>query len=465
MLPRILSIILVPLFTSVLGKENYGIYTALMAYLILGNVLLSYGMETAFFRFITKYPNKKRAIQGTALSSIAVSTVLFFSLAYLFKSPIANFLEFKQSYLVYAFGILALDALVVVPFAWFRVNERPMRYAVIKIANVAVNLGLNLFFFLVLPGLAVGSDFWSGLLLEDPIHYVFLANIIASGLTCIALLPIYTKVRLQFEKGLWKEMMRYAVPILIAGIAFSINESFDKILLKYLLPEAIAASEIGVYGACYKLGVFMTLFSTAFRLGIEPFFFNHASSGNAKVTYATITKYFAILGSLILLFVVIFIDVLKLLLLPESSYWVALGIVPIILLANLCLGIYHNLSVWYKITDHTKFGAYISAIGALITLILNFVLIPKYSYMGSAWATLAAYGTMMSLSWYFGRRFYPIPYDLKKILGYMILSIGLSIISFYVLDRNYYYSIPLFLVFLVILYFGEKKDLMRILKK
>ncbi len=436
-----------------------------MAYLILGNVLLSYGMETAFFRFITKDANRKKVIQGTALTALLVTTLVFFGITYMFKGPLAALLDFKEIHLIYALGILALDALVVVPFAWFRVNEQPMRYAVIKIANVGVNLGLNLFFFLLLPRLIASSDLWSFVDFDDQIIYVFLANLVASGLTLVVLLPIYTKVRLQFDVQIWKSMMRYAVPVLIAGIAFSVNEAFDKILLKYLLPEDVADAEVGVYAACYKLGVFMTLFSTAFRLGIEPFFFNHATSGNAKQTYAIITKYFAILGSGIMLFVVVFIDLLKVLLLPNAVYWVALGIVPVILLANLCLGIYHNLSVWYKITDRTKFGAYISVIGALITLILNFILIPKYSYMGSACATLAAYGTMMGLSWYFGRKFYYIPYDLKKILGYIGLSILLSSSSFYIFDRNYYYSIPMFVLFLVILYIGEKKEFIQLIKK
>ena len=396
-LPRVLGIILVPLFTTVLGKEQYGVYSALMAYFILGNVVLTYGMETAFFRFINKEPDRKLLIQGTALTSLTISSVLFFAFGYIFRAQVGEFLDFKTTYIAYAFGILTLDTLAVLPFAWFRAYEKPMRYAIIKIANVGVNLGLNLFFFLVLPSLNTSVDsVWNVLHFEDPIVYVFLANLIASGFTFLILLPIYFKIGFRFEVSIWKTMLHYAGPILIAGIAFSINEAFDKILLKYLLPEDVADAAIGVYSGCYKLGVFMALFSTAFRLGIEPFFFNHAGNTNAKQTYALITKYFTIFGSCILVFVVVFVDLLKHLLLPNPEFWVALGIVPIILIANLCLGIYHNLSVWYKITDRTKFGAYISMIGALITLIVNFALIPKYGYYGSAVATLAAYGSMMS---------------------------------------------------------------------
>ena len=260
-------------------------------------------------------------------------------------------------------------------------------------------------------------------------------------------------------------MLKYAFPVLIAGIAFSINEAFDKIMLKYLLPENTAEAEVGVYAACYKLGVFMTLFATAFRLGIEPFFFNHAKEANAKTTYATITKYFTIFGSVILLVVIVYIDVFKEILITDSEYWVALSIVPIILLANLCLGIYHNLSVWYKVTDMTRFGAYISIVGAFLTLLLNFILIPVISYMGSAIATLAAYGTMMFLSYFFGKKYYPVPYNLKKIGGYLLLSVVFSAIAFYGFDRNLIVGTVLLLVFLLLVFFSEKKDLKRIINK
>src|SRR5690606_12142156 len=194
----------------------------------------------------------------------------------------------------------------------------------------------------------------------------------------------------------------------IAGIAYAINETFDRILLEWLLPENIAEREIGLYAACYKLAVFMTLFATAFRLGIEPFFFSKATADNARETYAQITRYFVALGSIILITVVVFADLLKYIIIPKSTYWEAMDIVPLILIANFCLGIYHNLSVWYKITDRTKFGAYISIAGAVLTLIINIILIPKISYMGSAIATVVAYGSMMFLSYYFGQKYYKI---------------------------------------------------------
>jgi len=278
-------------------------------------------------------------------------------------------------------------------------------------------------------------------------------------------MPLYFKMKLSFDPVIWKKMMKYALPVLIAGIAFSINEAFDKILLRYLLPSDIADAELGMYAACYKLGVFMTLFATAFRLGIEPFFFNHSKSENAKETYAAITKYFAILGSFILLFVVVFLDFFKLVLIPDSSFWEALVIVPIILLANLCLGIYHNLSVWYKVTDRTKFGAYISVFGAIITLTLNLLLIPIISYKGSAIATLAAYGSMMLVSYFLGRKYYKVPYELKKIGFYLLLSIVFSVFSFYVFQGSVWKGTVMLTVFLGIIFVSEKKEIKQLIKR
>jgi len=425
-------------------------------------------METAFFRFINKDISKKKIVQSTALTSLTITSLIFLIISLFFKEPLSQFLEFKTEYITYTLWILAIDALAVLPFVWFRANEKPMNYAVIKIFNVCVNLGFNLFFFLMLPGLAEDSpsSFWNTIYSEEnKLAYIFIANLIASAITLVVLLPIYIKIGFKFNKVIWKKMFKYALPVLIAGIAFSINEAFDKILLKYLLPSDIADAEVGVYAACYKLGVFMTLFATAFRLGIEPFFFNHAGHENARKTYATITKYFTVFGSFILLFVVVYIDVFKRILIPQSEYWIALSIVPIILLANLCLGIYHNLSVWYKVTDHTKYGAYISVIGAVITIGLNFLLIPFISYQGSAIATLAAYGTMMLLSYFLGQKYYEVPYDIKKIGTYLIVSIVFSGLSFYLFDGNLWIGSVLLAVFIMFIFISEKKEFSLILKK
>ncbi|MEM0517686.1 oligosaccharide flippase family protein [Aequorivita flava] len=465
-LPRLLTVILVPLYVKVLLPEEYGIYSTVMAFLILGNVLLSYGMETAFFRFITKHTSQQKIVQSTTLTSLTVSTLLFLGITLLLRNNIAEISEFKPEFVTYGLIILALDALVVLPFAWFRVNEKPTRYAAIKIFNVVINLAFNIFFLLILPKLAANSSYWNALWYpENKVAYVFIANLIASAVTLLVLLPLYVKIGLGFNRVIWKQMMRYALPVLFAGIAFSINEAFDRILLKYLLPENIAEIQVGLYSACYKLGMFMTLFVMAFRLGIEPFFFNHSKESNAKTTYATITKYFTLFGCFILLVVVVYIDVFKRILIPNSQYWEALKIVPLILLANLFLGIYHNLSVWYKVTDRTKYGAYISIFAAAVTLVLNYILIPIIGYMGSAIATLAAYGSMMVLSYLYGRKYYDVPYDVKKISSYLLLAVGFSGISFYIFNGNIYLGTALLLVFTAIMYYSEKNDFLKIIKK
>ena len=465
-LPRVLSVILVPLYVEVLLPEEYGVYATVMAFLILGNVLLSYGMETAFFRFVTKDVSQKRIVQSTSLTSLTISSLVFLAISLLFRNQIAAISDFKAEYVTYGLWILALDALVVLPFVWFRANEKPMRYASIKIFNVVINLGLNLFFFLVLPKWAESSMFWQNLWHADnKVAYVFIANLIASAITLVILLPVYIKIGFGFNKTIWKQMMKYALPVLVAGIAFSVNEAFDRILLKYLLPENIAEVEVGLYSACYKLGMFMTIFVMAFRLGIEPFFFNHSSSKNAKNTYAAITKYFTLFGCLILLVVVVYMDIFKRILIPNSQYWEALKIVPLILLANLFLGIYHNLSVWYKITDRTKFGAYISVFAAVVTLGLNFLLIPYISYMGSAIATLAAYGSMMVLSYLYGRKYYNVPYEVKKLSAYLLMAIAFSAISFYLFKGNIWIGSGLLLVFATTLFYLEKEEFLKIIKK
>ena len=461
------SFLLVPLYTDLLPKAAYGKVTIIFAWMIFFNVILAYGMETTFFRFYNNETDKKAVIETTTVS-IFWSTLLFLFPALLLKNYLADLSGIDVQYIIYTIWILVLDALVIVPFSKLRAYQRPMIYAVIKIGNVVVNLSLNVFFLIYLPEIAQENpdSFLGSLYTENfEIGYIFVSNIIASLLTFIALSPNYFHVNWQFDFNLWKRMMRYGLPIMVAGIAFAINEQFDKILLGKLLPANIAEAEVGVYSACYKLGLFMVLFRTAYTLGIEPFFFSHSKNENAPQTYATITKYFVIFGSFILLSVIVFADILKYLMIRDSSYWEAMKVVPLIILANFFLGIYTNLSVWYKLIDKTYIGAYISIVGAIVTLVLNFLLIPKMSYYGSAIATIAAYGTMMGISYFLGNKYYPIPYDIKKITGYLGLSILFSIISFYYFRENYFVGIPLLLAFMYFIYHNEKETLNKILKR
>jgi len=467
-LPRMLSFLLVPLYTSpevLSSPAEYGKVSVIFSYFVLFNVILAYGMETAFFRFFNKEDDKD-AVVGTATISLITSSIVFFVLALLFQNQIANYINIDVKYINLVIWILLLDALVIIPFAWLRANQKPMRYAIVKILNVVINIGLNLFLLLSLQDLAQNGGVFEGIYKPNfEVSYIFIANLVSSAFTLVLMFSFYTKLKYKFDISLWKQMMKYAVPVLIAGIAFSINETFDRILLKELLPADVADNEIGMYSACYKLALFMTLFATAYRLGIEPYFFSHAKTKNPQKNYASILEFFVAFGSIILLAVVVFADVLKPIIIRSEAYWEAMWIVPIILIANFCLGIYHNLSVWYKITDRTKFGAYISVVGAIVTLIINFVFIESYSYKASAIATLVAYAIMMLLSYYFGRKYYPIPYNIKKIGLYMLTSIFLSVLSFYYYPSNYFIGITMLIVFLVLVIVLEKNQLKQVLKR
>ena len=447
-----------------------GEVSIIFSYLVFFNVVLSYGMETSFFRFYNAEADKKNVI-STSTVSLFWSSIGFLILALLFRHSLAAWSDINVEYITYTIWILTLDALAIVPFSKLRAEKRPMRYATIKMTNVSINLLLNVFFLAFLPKIVANNPngFLSTIYIENfQIGYIFIANVVASLVTLLVLIPNYIHISWKFDVVLWKKMMKYGLPILFAGIAFAINEHFDKILLDWM---HVPLSEIGAYAACYKIGMFMVLYRTAYTLGIEPFFFSHASNENAQQTYATITKYFVIFGSFICLFVIVFADLLKHFLVPNPSYWNAMKVVPLIVFANFFLGIYTNLSVWYKLIDRTKVGAYISLIGAAVTLILNYVLIPLHgpfgSYYGSAIATIAAYGSMMIISYKWGQKHYPIPYDFNKIFSYLGLTILFSAISFYIplLRGNYLVKAVLLFVFLYFIYHNEKETLLRIIKR
>lgn len=448
-LPRVLSVVLVRLYTQVFEEAaGYGEYTTIYAWIAIFNVFLSYGMETAFFRFYQQDYNKGQVV-STSLTSLLFSSLGFLFLGFLFAAPLSAFTGIRAGFISYTLLILVLDALVVVPFAILRAHQKPKQYAIIKFCNVLINLCLNLFFLLLLPKWATQGEFWASLYLPNfAIQYIFIANLIASAFTLLYFLPVYFKTPLGINKAIWVSMITYAYPVMIAGLAFTVNEVFDKILLD----QMVGKEQSGIYAACYKLALFMTLYGTAFRLGVEPFFFSYAKNEDAPKTYATITKFFIILGSFIVLTVMVFVKPLGSLLLRNEVYWTGIEVVPLILMASFFLGIYHNFSVWYKITNRTQFGAIISSVGALVTLAVNFAFIPKYGYWASAWATFMAYMTMMLLSYYFGRKYYPIPYNLRKAAFYSLTALIFGLISFYALDQNIIWGVPLWLLYGLIIY-------------
>lgn len=464
--PKMLSFLLVRLHTDKSVLENvsdYGDVALVFSYFVLFNVILAYGMETAFFRFFNKESSKANVL-STSTISIVLSSLGFLVLGLLFKQQIADLTHIHVNYITLVVWILFLDALVIIPFAALRAQGKPIKYTAVKLTNVVINLSLNVFLLVFLKALSADNSFWESIYVANfEVSYIFIANLVASGVTVLILLPFYFKLNYKIDTVLWKKMLSYALPVLVAGVAFSINETFDRVLLERLLPDATAKTAVGMYSACYKLALFMMLFATAYRLGIEPFFFSQSKTKDATKNYAKILEFFVVCGAFILLVVVVFVDVLKLILIPNEAYWEAMKVVPILLLAYLFLGIYHNLSVWYKITDRTKFGAYISVIGAAITLLINLMFIASYNYMASAVATLSAYVSMTLLSYYFGRKHYPIPYNIKKIGFYLLLSIGLSALSFYQFRAQYFVGSALVGLLLLIIWQKEKTTIKQFL--
>jgi O-antigen/teichoic acid export membrane protein len=467
-IPRMLSFLLVRLHTdkSVLQNvSDYGDVSLIFAYFVLFNVVLAYGMETAFFRFFNKEPNKE-SVLSTSSISLLLTSLVFLVLGLVFQHQIAAITHIHVNYIVLVIWTLFLDALVIIPFAYLRAQGKPVKYTAVKLTNVVVNLGLNIFLLVYLKALSVDNSIWDSIYIANfEVSYIFIANLLASAVTLFILLPFYFKVTYKIDTLLWKKMLRYALPVLVAGVAFSVNETFDRVLLERLLPEEIAKTSIGMYSACYKLALFMMLFATAYRLGIEPFFFSHSKTKGAEKNYAQVLELFVVFAAVILVTVVVFIDFLKALLIPNEAYWEAMAVVPILLLAYLFLGIYHNLSVWYKVTDRTKFGAYISVFGALITLVINGMFIAQFNYMASAVATLAAYFTMTLMSYYFGKKYYPIPYNLKKIVLYISLAILFSALSFYQFREEYLFGLGLIAVLLMIIWINEKSMIKQLLNK
>lgn len=451
-----MNFVLVPLHTGNLKTTSFSDNTTFYIYASFFNVLLTYGMETAFFRFFTKSKEKDK-IFSTTFISLIVTTFLFLIAMLLYSQQLSSMFGISQKYFNLLIGVIVLDTLVVAPFAYLRATGRPIKFAAIKISNILIYVLLNYFFLWFIPKFNLSFSWYDT---SDLVQYIFIANLAASAMTLILLLPYFFKTKLQFSKPIFKQLINYGWPIMVAGLAYVVNENFDKWIIPNLLDKDIN----GAYSGCYKIAMFMTIFIQAFRLGAEPFFFSHAKEKNAKQTYALIMKYFVIAGSLMLVFVIAYLDVFKALLVTDSSYWQAIQIVPIVLLANLCLGIYFNLAIWYKLTDKTRYGMYLSIVGAIVTIGLNITLIPKFGFIAASWTTLAAYGIMMTLSYLLGQKHYPVPYNLKQILGYLFIAIVLSIAALST-EANYYINTILVLLFLGLIVLFEKKEIKRLLKR
>ena len=427
---RFLNYLLVPLFTYTFAPAEYGVVAELYAYMGFLAVLLTFGLETGYFRFRADGGWAPTLVYATVLRVLVLGNTAFFLALFVWRQPIADLLRYAEhpEYVWWVAAILALDSIGAVAFARLRAENRAWRFALVKLIEIAANIGLNLFFILVCrQAFAEDPDSLLGGLWNPAIGigYVFLANLAASGLKLVLLTPELRGALSGFDLTLFRRLMRYSLPMVIIGLAGIINEMLDRAALKYLLPgdDAANLAQLGIYSACYKLSILMVLFIQAFRYAGEPFFFAQAKQANAQAIYAAVLNWFVIFCVFIFLLVTLYLDVFQHFI--GAAYREGLFVVPVLLIANLLLGIYINLSIWYKLTDRTLLGAWVTLAGSAVTVALLFWSVPRFGYAGAAWAHLACYMVMVGLSYALGRRYYPVPYDLKRVFGY--IGFGLTL--------------------------------------
>lgn len=427
-LGRFLNYGLVPLHTAVFNPEQFGVVSEMYAYVAFLIILLTFGMETAFFRFTTKGEHRSESVFSTSFIAVGVVGILFIINAILFSQSIADWLKYpnNQEYVAWFAIIITLDAIASIPLAKLRKENKALQFVGVNLANVGVNVGLNALFLLVLmPMLQESGESFLVFTPETGVGYIFIANLVASSIKFLLLIPAIGKLT-RIDFGLLKRMLSYSAPLLIAGLAGMVNETLDRILLKQLLYDTRGHKEtmslIGIYGACYKISIVITLMIQAFRYAAEPFFFSQEKEKGSRELYAKIMDYFVWAMATTFLGVMLFLDLFKFMI-QDEAFWVGLKVVPVLLLANIFLGIYYNQSVWYKLSGKTIWGAYLAIFGATITLVINFVYIPEFDYMASAYATLACYGSMMVASYFLGQKFYPVPYSVLKNIGMVVLAV------------------------------------------
>ena len=457
---RLLNYVLVPLYTYNFPPSEYGVVIEIYAYITFLNIVVTYGMETALFNF-SSIESAKEKVYSTALISLLVSTGVFLGITLMASQGIARLVRHENhvDYIIYVVLIIGFDALTAIPFAKLREQNKAGRFAFIKTVNIIVNIALNVFF------IVICKNHWG--YNNIGVGYIFISNLVANLVVILFFIPEFVKVKYQFDFLLWKRMMKYALPLLLAGLAGMTNETMDRILLKYLLPAGIAEAEVGIYGACYKISIILTIFIQTFKYAAEPFFFSNAKEKNSKVLYAQVMKYFVMCSLLIVLATLLNLSWIQFYV--GKAFRAGMGVVKILLLANLCLGVFYNLSIWYKLTNKTRFGAYLTGMGALITLVLNFLLIPRLGYMGAAWATLICYGSMMVVSYLIGNKHYPVDYNLKGILGYFTLSLTLYLISKELVPSNGTFAVfmnnILVLVYVLTIVFFERHSIKQYIKR
>jgi O-antigen/teichoic acid export membrane protein len=463
-LGKVLNFMLVPLHTAMLSRSEFGVNTDIYTIIAFLIVVLIYGLETSFFRFYEKYAEKRDTVYSTALISLFVSTAFFLVVFAVFYSPITEALKYgdQSRFVLWMMIILSLDILAAIPFARLRAQNRGLRFVTVKLALIVTNIIFNVLFFFPswvnnqLPFEVIPYFFGSNLGVE----YIFIANVFASVIMLLLLLPEKIGIKYTFDRVLWRKMLVFGIPLMVSGLAGIANELLDRQLLKYLLPEDIWQSEVGVYGAVYKLSIFLILFNQAFRYAAEPFFFSSASQEKAKETFALVMTYFVMAMCLGFVLIMAYLDVFKHFI--DSKFWEGLFIVPILLLANIFLGINTNLSFWYKLSDRTHQAIWITGFGLVLTVIFNVWFIPIMGYEGAAWATLISYSGMMVLSYWLGQRYYPIPYDTKKIAVILTSATILGYLAYRYAMLNFVPQTLAFAAFLVVLILLERKNIQKL---
>lgn len=425
---KFLNYLLVPLYTYLLADtDDYGIVTNLYAWTALLLVILTYGMETGFFRFANKEGYDAKQVYRTAYIALLSSSVLFAALCVVFQQPIANVLDYPNhsEFIALMAVTVAIDAFASIPFAYLRYQKRPILFATLKLLFVLLNIGFNILFLVILG--------------KTDVIYIFISNIMATGIQTLCLLPFCLPRGARFSWSLLREMLRYSLPLLILGVAGIMNQTLDRILFLKLYPFEDAKAQLGIYGACFKVAMVMMMFTQAFRYAYEPFVFSKHKNRQSAEAYTDVMKYYIIFSFLILLGVIFYLDIFRYII--SDAYWEGLKIVPVVLWTYVFQGIYFNLSFWYKLTDETKWGAYFSLIGLVITLVLQIVGVPRIGYWASCGSSLVCYLVIMLLSYFIGQKKAPIPYDLKSIGGYTALTIVLLgvyyILRIYVISNTW----------------------------
>lgn len=425
---RLLNYLLVPLHTRVFNPSEFGVITEMYSYVAFLLIVLTYGFETAFFRFARNEEDAPK-VYTTASLSLLLSSAVFVGLCLVFSHPLANAINYPlhAEYIVWFALILATDAITAIPFARLRLENKALKFALVRLMNIAINIGLNLYWLWLCPYLIKNGQMpdWLAPTYNPAIGvgYVFLANLFAGLATVLVLLPGIIKSLGRPDYSLWTRMMGYSLPLLVGGLAGITNEMFSRVSLKYQLPAEVAMDELGIFGACYKVAILMTIFIQTFRFAAEPFFFSRAKDKNAPELYATVMHWFIIACSAIYLVVMLGMQWVQFFV--GEEFRVGLSVVPILLMANLFLGVFYNLSIWFKLNDKTGLGAWMAIGGALLTIFLNALLIPKYGYEGASWVTFVVYASMMVVSYLLGQKHYPIPYNLLRCIGYPLLAVGL----------------------------------------